>query len=158
LALVVLVGAVASVIGVEAEGSAPSETVLTTADEAVDEAAEQGAKIFAVNCAVCHGATGLGLDEAKAAFPADHRQCHRCHKPGNPPVMSLVQIEARQHDLFPIGEPPALRGEGALAAIIEPSELREYLRAAMPRYRPGSLSDEEYAALTAFLLHLNGRR
>jgi mono/diheme cytochrome c family protein len=117
-----------------------------------------GAAVFAANCAVCHGATGLGLAEAKEAFPADHRQCHRCHKAGNPPIMSLIQIEARQHDLFSLGEPPALRGENTLAATADPAALRDYLQTTMPRYQPGTLTDAEYVAVTDFLLQLNGRR
>jgi hypothetical protein len=72
--------------------------------------------------------------------------------------MSLAEIEARQHDLFDIGEPPRLAGPDALAATVSPAALRAYLQAAMPRHRPGALSDGEYNALTAFLLDLNGRR
>jgi mono/diheme cytochrome c family protein len=120
--------------------------------------AELGAEVFALNCSVCHGATGLGLDEAREAFPEDHRRCERCHRPGNPPTMSLAEIEARQHDLFSIGDPPPLRGAGAIAAVATPEALRAYLQAAMPRYRPGDLSGPEYDALTAFLLEINGRR
>jgi hypothetical protein len=133
-----------------------SEGHLTGGDRT--DPGEDGAAVFAANCAVCHGATGLGLAEAKEAFPADHRQCHRCHKPGNPPTMSLIQIEARQHDLFSLGEPPALRGENTLAATVDPAALRDYVQATMPRYRPGTLTDAEYLAVTEFLLQLNGRR
>jgi mono/diheme cytochrome c family protein len=117
-----------------------------------------GARVYAESCSVCHGATGMGLEEARQAFPEDHRRCERCHRPGNPPVMSLAEIEARQHDLFAIGEPPRLVGRDALAATVAPAALRAYLRAAMPRYRPGALSDIEYDALAAFLLDINGRR
>lgn len=66
-------------------------------------------------------------------------------------------MEARQHDLFSIGEPPPLKGPTALAAHASAPALRTYLEAAMPRFRPGILTDEEYDALTAFLLQLNGR-
>ncbi|MEX2534344.1 MAG: c-type cytochrome [Trueperaceae bacterium] len=118
---------------------------------------EAGAKVYANSCSVCHGVTGLGLAEAKEAFPADHRHCQRCHKSGNPPSMTLATIEMRQHDLFDIGEPPAIRGEGTLASHATPEALRAYLEATMPRYRPGSLSDDEYAAVTVYLLHLNDR-
>lgn len=72
--------------------------------------------------------------------------------------MSLQQIEARQHNLFDIGDPPALVGDGAMAAVAAPEALRDYLKATMPRYRPGWLADEEYDALTAYLLRLNHRQ
>ncbi|HEX7005169.1 MAG TPA: c-type cytochrome [Trueperaceae bacterium] len=133
--------------------SEPSETILARAEAE----APVGAALFAANCSVCHGATGLGLEEAKLAFPPDHRDCSRCHKRGNAPTMSLRQIEMRQHDLFDVGEPPPLRGVGSLAAHAPPEAVRTYISAAMPRYRPGALSQEEYAAVTAFLLALNGR-
>lgn len=116
-----------------------------------------GAEVYAANCSVCHGATGRGLVEAKTAFPPDHRDCSRCHKRGNPPTMTLREIETRQHDLFDIGVPPPLKGEGAMAAYAPPEALRAYIAAAMPRYRPGSLTEMEYEAVTEFLLELNGR-
>lgn len=122
-----------------------------------EELTEEGAAVFAAHCSVCHGATGLGLVEAKEAFPADHRRCQRCHKPGNPPTMTLAQVELRQHNLFDVGTPPPLRGEGALASHAAPEALRAYVEASMPRYRPGTLSSDEYDAVTDFLLQLNGR-
>lgn len=116
-----------------------------------------GAEVYADHCSVCHGATGRGLAEAREAFPPDHRRCQRCHKPGNPPTMNLAQVEQRQHDLFDVGDPPPLTGEDALAANAAPQAIRAYLEAAMPRYRPGTLSSLEYEALTAFLLQMNDR-
>ena len=71
--------------------------------------------------------------------------------------MTLRQVEMRQHDLFDIGVPPPLLGEAAMAANAPPEALLAYVSAAMPRYRPGTLSDAEYAAVTEFLLELNGR-
>lgn len=116
---------------------------------------ELGAEVFARSCAVCHGATGLGLAEAKEAFPESHRRCTHCHRPGNPSMMDLRQIEARQNDIFDIGEPPPLRGEAAMANEIGSDSLREYIQATMPRYAPGSLTADEYLAVTEFLLHLD---
>lgn len=117
------------------------------------------AELYAWNCAVCHGKTGGGLEEAKLAFPADHRICTRCHRPSNRVVQPLDQPFIG-NDMFSIGEPPALHGRDsgrALAAVAEPAALHAYIMATMPRYDPGRLSDEEYWALTALLLHLNGR-
>ena len=116
-----------------------------------------GKQTYARHCSVCHGETGLGLEEAREAFPEDHRRCARCHRPGNPPTMSYAQIEARQHNLFDIGIAPALRGEGSMGARSGRAALRRYIAATMPRWNPGSLSDAEYDALTDFLFELNGR-
>ena len=56
---------------------------------------------------------------------------------------------------FSIGEAPALVGEGALANFPNEVALRTYISATMPRPFPGSLSEREYADLSAFLLGLN---
>lgn len=114
-----------------------------------------GADLFAWNCAVCHGATGGGIAEARLAFPPDHRHCTRCHKPNNQVVMPLSQM-TDDHDMFSIGEPPRLRGEG-MSATAPAQALFGYVRATMPRYEPGRLSDAEYWMIVAFLADLNQR-
>ncbi len=116
-----------------------------------------GAELYDRNCAVCHGDTALGYAEAKLAFPADHRSCTRCHRPGNPTTMSFETMMERQHDLFDVGSPPALRGGGALAAFGDPVALWAYTGATMPRYQPGRLTDVEVRAIVTFLWHANGR-
>ena len=118
-----------------------------------------GAELFDRNCAVCHGDSGLGFDEAKLAFPADHRNCTRCHKPNNPAVMSLEDVVALglDHNLFSLGHPPALRGPGALASHASPTALFQVTKVSMPRYRPGTMTDDEVLDITAFLLFVNGR-
>lgn len=114
-----------------------------------------GEAVYSRHCSVCHGETGLGLEEARDAFPDDHRRCTRCHRPGNPPTMSYAQVEARQHNLFDIGTPPPVRGDDSMAAHSGRDSLRQYVAATMPRWNPGSLSSAEYAAVTEFLLELN---
>ncbi len=116
-----------------------------------------GADLYDRNCAVCHGDTGLGYAEAKLAFPADHRTCTRCHRPGNPTQMSFEEMMLREHDLFDLGNPPALRGPDALAAFVDPVALWAYTGATMPRYQPGRLTATEVRAIVAFLWHANGR-
>ncbi len=116
-----------------------------------------GAELFDRNCAVCHGDTALGYAEAKLAFPADHRTCTRCHRPGNPTQMSFETMMERQHDLFDVGNPPALRGADALTAFADPVALWAYTDATMPRYQPGRLEGVEVRAIVAFLWHINGR-
>ena len=124
-----------------------------------------GAELYALNCAVCHGRTGGGLVEAKLAFPEDHRNCTRCHRPNNRVVQPLTQ-PFEDNNMFAIGDPPALRDvpdltgaavPGRLAAVLQPSAIVAYVSATMPRYDPGRLTQEEYIAITAHLLLLNDR-
>lgn len=120
-----------------------------------------GEEAYAWNCAVCHGATGGGLVEARLAFPADEQRCTRCHRPSNPAVHPLDQ-PFKDNDMFSIGEPPALHPTperpAPLAAVVAPEALIEYLVLTMPRYDPGRLSADEYRAVAAFLLAMNGRQ
>gem|GEM_PF-6349124 len=120
--------------------------------EAAPADVQRGAVVFDENCSVCHGDTGLGLEEARLSFPTDHRACERCHRPGNERIMSFETMLERQHSLFDVGVPPALRGPTALAAFASSDEaLFAYVRATMPRYQPGRLSDEDYRDVVAFL-------
>ena len=111
----------------------------------------RGAETYAAHCAVCHGDTGLGYAEAKLAFPVDHRSCTRCHRPGNERTMSFETMMERQHDLFDLGDPPALRGPGTLAGLGADAALFAYTRATMPRYDPGRLSDDDVRDLVDFM-------
>lgn len=119
-----------------------------------------GAEVYAWNCAVCHGATGGGIEEARLAFPEDDRRCTRCHRPSNRAVQPLDQPFV-DNDMFSVGDPPALHPApdrpATLAGTASPEALFTYLRQTMPRYDPGRLTDDEYRALTAFLLEMNGR-
>jgi len=135
-----------------------------TSDATVDAALAAGRSLYAFDCSVCHGPTGGGLEEARLAFPPEHRRCTRCHKPNNPVVMPLDRPFV-DNDMFAIGTPPALHGaardaaaDGApLSALARPEALFAYLRATMPRYDPGRETDLEYWLLTAHLLDMNGR-
>ena len=118
----------------------------------------RGAETYERNCSVCHGDTGLGYREAKLAFPADHRACTHCHRPGNEREMSWDVINARGHNLFDVGDPPALRGPGTLVGLAEDAVLLAYTRATMPRYQPGRLTDDEYSDLVAFMRWLDAGR
>ncbi|MFO7544548.1 MAG: cytochrome c [Trueperaceae bacterium] len=133
-------------------GSAHATESLESTTAAVLHAGEE---LFAANCAVCHGKSGGGIAEARLAFPPDHRHCTRCHKPNNRVVMPLSQME-NDHDMFSIGRPPQLRGEG-MSVTAPPQALFAYVRATMPRYEPGRLSDTDYWKIVAFLTDLNRR-
>jgi hypothetical protein len=115
------------------------------------EAVLRGAVTYDWNCAVCHGDTGLGYAEARLSFPEDHRRCTHCHRPGNAREMSFDEMNTRHRNLFDIGDPPPLRGVGALATFADDAALFAYTRATMPRYQPGRLGDDDYADLVAFM-------
>lgn len=138
----------------------------------VTAALSDAAALYALNCSVCHGPTGGGLEEARLVFPPEERHCTRCHKPNNPVVQPLSRPFI-DNDMFPVGQPPALvaapaatgAGDGsvgataapAMAAVATPAALHAYLKATMPRYEPGRHSDAEYWLFVAHLLELNGR-
>jgi len=161
LAIIAMLPALLLLTASSTSASRPGAASNPTSD-GVDEVLAHGSELFAWNCAVCHGASGAGLAEAKLAFPADHRDCTRCHRPSNRIVQPLDR-PFNDHDMFAIGEPPALHElEGAasatpLAAVATPEAIFAYLVSSMPRYDPGRLSSEEYWALTAHLLELNDR-
>jgi mono/diheme cytochrome c family protein len=117
--------------------------------------AARGAAVYAFSCAACHGATGRGFAEAVAAFPADYRDCARCHQPTNAPQMPGSQVGLATM-AFSLGDPPALAEPGRLARFGTAGALHRYLRAAMPRWAPGSLDDDAYLDLTAHLLRMIG--
>lgn len=139
----------------DARRAAESAQASASVETATLEVLRAGEELFAANCAVCHGASGGGISEARLAFPPDHRHCTRCHKPNNQVVMPLSQM-VNDHDMFSIGRPPRLRGEG-MSVTAPPQALFAYVRATMPRYEPGRLSDTDYWKIVAFLTDLNQR-
>ncbi|MDF1522358.1 MAG: cytochrome c, partial [Trueperaceae bacterium] len=142
---------------VEPHGSREGDALRAYLVQDADDEVRVGAELYDRNCSVCHGDTALGFAEAKLAFPADHRTCTRCHRPGNPTQMSFEEMMLRQHDLFDVGAPPALRGPAALERFGDPVALWAYTGATMPRYQPGRLAPTEVRAITVFLWHANGR-
>ena len=133
----------------DAKPPSPTEWVAGSSSQVL-----RGAESYDLICSDCHGDTGLGIAEGKLSFEPEHQRCERCHRPFNAPTKANVEISEK--NAFNIGEPPPLRGEGMLAHFADASVLYAYLSAAMPRYDPGSLDDETYLDLTAFLLELNG--
>lgn len=113
---------------------------------------QAGAHEYHLVCEACHGASGLGLAEGRLSFPPSHQYCERCHHPYNAALWEDTAIGPRNS--FNLGDPPALRGDGTLADLPNARALYGYLRTAMPRYRPGDLTDSQYLDVTAFLLAL----
>lgn len=118
----------------------------------LSEQLEHGAVNYDIHCGSCHGDTGLGFEEAKLAFPEDHRTCHYCHRRNNPPQMAMEAMTNR--NAFDIGEAPALRGESTLTGFGNAQALTYYVQATMPRPFPRKLADETYVAITLHMLHL----
>src|SRR5690606_41286396 len=104
--LLAIMALVCGVPGVLIAAAPPAEDTAATYLSAAEE-------LYAWNCAVCHGATGGGLAEAKLAFPADHRNCTRCHRPANGDVKPLDK-PFNDNDMFSFDDPPALH-DGAAA-------------------------------------------
>jgi len=132
----------------EAKPPSPTEWVAGSSAQVV-----RGAESYDLICSDCHGDTGLGIAEGRLSFDPEHQRCERCHRTFNAPTKANVEISEK--NAFNIGEPSPLRGEGVLGHFTDASVLYAYLSAAMPRYDPGSLDDEVYLDITAFLLELN---
>lgn len=117
------------------------------------EQVKRGAELYDLVCSDCHGDSGLGIAEGRLSFLPEHQYCEQCHKRNNASYKRDVRLSERHS--FNLGEPPALRGDGVLAKFSNGALLYSYLKATMPRYDPGVLSDSDYLEITAFLLALN---
>lgn len=148
-ALLALVAAVAS-----AQAADPASEATDASQLRVSEAQlERGREAYDFHCTTCHGATGAGFAEARAAFPADHYDCARCHGPGNPAVMTPRQIETTQ-TVFSLGHAPALDAASAIDRFGSADRLFAHVRATMPRWSPGRLDDDTYLDLVVYVLSL----
>jgi cytochrome c len=109
--------------------------------------ADRGAQVYWLSCLPCHGDRGQGLtDEFRDVYPPEDRNCWNsgCH--GNRPY----------EDGFTLPKSiPAVIGDTTLAKFSTGSQLNAYIRAAMPFWRPGSLTEDESWQVTAYLLREN---
>jgi hypothetical protein len=147
-------------VGARLPTSMPAETFTTLtptpdplATPAMPESPTQvdiGRNLYYYHCMPCHGDRGQGLtDEWRQVWVHDHQNCwgRGCHA-------------GRMEDQgFPIPRVvPAVSGApGAMAASQSADTVFDYLHSTHPPQRPGALAEEEYWALTAFLLHENGQ-
>lgn len=94
--------------------------------------AQQGAKIFQTQCAMCHGADGQGIKWAKddSAFP---------HLIGKPGTLKGKNVSQDIGSYWPYA-----------------STLFDYINRAMPLTEPKSLSTNEVYSVVAFLLYRSG--
>jgi cytochrome c len=111
--------------------------------------ADLGAQQFWLSCMPCHGDKGQGLtDEFRQTYPPEDRNCWEsgCH--GERPYDSGFTLPKQI---------PAIIGPQAnLGKFTNAASLHAYIKAAMPFWKPGSLTEEESWLVTAFLLRENG--
>jgi len=110
--------------------------------------ADLGAQVFWLHCLPCHGERGQGLtEEFRQTYPPEDRQCWNsgCH--GKHPYDGGFSLPTKI---------PALVGKLSLQKFPSAAILHAYISAAMPFWKPRSLTDDEYWQVTAFLLRENG--
>jgi hypothetical protein len=110
--------------------------------------ADHGAQDYWLYCLPCHGDRGQGLtEEFRETYPPDEVNCWQsgCH--GKRPYEFGFTL--------PTQIPAVIEGH-ALAKFADASQLNAYIRATMPFWNPGSLTEEEAWRVTAFLLRENG--
>jgi cytochrome c len=109
--------------------------------------ADHGAQVYWLSCLPCHGDKGQGLtDEFRTTYPPEEQYCWNrgCH--GEVPYDQGFTIPKKI---------PAVIGQTTLAKFSDAAQLNAYIRAAMPFWKPGSLTEEEAWRVTAFILREN---
>jgi len=107
-----------------------------------------GAQDYWLYCLPCHGDRGQGLtEEFRQTYPPEEQYCWEsgCH--GKRPYENGFTLP---------GNIAAVIGPGALQKFPTATNLRGFIFAAMPFWKPGSLTEEESWQVTAFLLRENG--
>jgi cytochrome c len=108
---------------------------------------DRGARVYWLSCLPCHGDKGQGLtDEFRTTYPEEEQNCWKsgCH--GKNPYESGFTIPKKI---------PAVIGDTALAKFSNAAQLHAFIRAAMPFWKPGSLSEVDSWKVTAFILREN---
>lgn len=109
--------------------------------------ADHGAQVYWLSCLPCHGDKGQGLtDEFRKTYPPEEEYCWEsgCH--GNNPYESGFTIPKKI---------PAVIGPDTLGKFADAAQLNAYVRAVMPFWKPGSLTEAESWRVTAFILREN---
>jgi len=125
-----------------------SERLLKPTLPAKPSQADQGAQDYWLYCLACHGERGQGLtEEFRETYPPDEINCWKsgCH--GKTPYEFGFTLPTKI---------PAVIGQNTLAKFSDAAQLNSYIRAAMPFWKPGSLTEAEAWRVTAFLLRENG--
>ncbi len=109
--------------------------------------ADHGAQDYWLYCMPCHGDRGQGLTaEFRETYPPEETNCWEsgCH--GKRPYDFGFTLPTQI---------PAVVEHSALTKFTDAAQLNAYIRAAMPYWNPGSLTEEEAWRVTAFLLREN---
>lgn len=110
--------------------------------------ADHGAQDYWLYCMPCHGERGQGLtDEFRQTYPPEEVDCWQsgCH--GRSPYEFGFTLPKQI---------PAVISHDALGKFTDAAQLNSYIRATMPFWNPGSLTEEEAWRVTAFILRENG--
>jgi cytochrome c len=110
--------------------------------------ADHGSQDYWLYCLPCHGDRGQGLtEEFRETYPPDEVNCWQsgCH--GKRPYEFGFTLPTQI---------PAVIEDHALAKFADAAQLNAYIRATMPYWNPGSLTEDEAWRVTAFLLRQNG--
>jgi len=127
----------------------PIERLAEPTLPAAPSQADLGAQTFWLLCLPCHGDRGQGLtDEFRETYPPEEQYCWErgCH--GERPYESGFTL--------PMKIPAVIGADAALGKFTNAARLNAYIMAAMPYWKPGSLTEEEGWLVTAFLLRENG--
>jgi mono/diheme cytochrome c family protein len=131
------------------QGTMPTpDRLLEPTLPAIPSQADYGAQVYWLSCLPCHGDRGQGLtDEFRETYPPEDRNCWKsgCH--GERPYEHGFKLPPRI---------PAIIGGGTLQRFRTAAALQAYILAAMPYWKPGSLTNEQAWQVTAFLLRENG--
>lgn len=133
------IGLLASLVILGAKG--------TVAQSATTDQAGQGEQVFAQRCKPCHGDVGQGLAKWRLTWAPEDQNCtqSKCHALNHPPDGFYMPVDA-----------PPIIGQNTLSRFPTARELDDYISKKMPFDKPGELSDQQYWAVTAFLLRENG--
>jgi len=110
---------------------------------------EWGRYLYWLNCMACHGDRGQGLTAEFRSLYVEDQNCwaHGCHG---------GRAEDQGYPLPPT-VPAIISASGGLFPFATPGALFEYLRTTQPPQHPGYLPEDQYWAITAYLLVQNNR-
>jgi len=125
-----------------------ADAVRPQSGDPLQEQLASGRETFRFWCASCHAYSGEGLTRAWiSTWAPDDQNCwqSKCHAVNHPPDGFVLPRSV-----------PAIVGPKLIDTFQNGASLFAYISSVMPYQEPGVLSDEEYYAVLAHLLRLNG--